>query len=149
MRAAEELFKRLHEELERQHRACVWLMEDGLHDDVEYVYHVLYKKPTECDMASVKIKRRGDEISVTYDVSYYICAVYDEEDDGEASGGEEEQCIGEAERIARLTLEEYRRLMTKWSEELGAQIEEELKRDGSVFTLTVRVVAPTARITTS
>jgi hypothetical protein len=85
--------------------------------------------------------RRGDEISVTYDASY-ICAVYDEEDGGEASGGEEEQCLGEAERIARLTLEEYRKLMAKWAEELGVQTEEELKKDGSVFTLTVRVVAP-------
>ena len=148
MRAAEELFKRLHEELERQHRACVWLMEEGLHDDVEYVRHVLYNKPTECDMASVKINRRGDEISVTYDVSY-ICADYDEEDGGEAGGGEEEQCLGEAERIARLTLEEYRRLMAKWAEELGIGYTEELKKDGSTFTLTVHVVAPTAGITTS
>jgi len=142
MHAAEELFKRLHEELERQHRACVWLMEeDGIHDDVEYVYHVLYNKPTECDMASVKIDRRGDEISVTYDASY-ICADYDEEDDGEASDSEEEQCLGEAERIARLTLEEYRKLMAKWAKELGVQTEEELKKDGSTFTLTVHVVAP-------
>jgi len=148
MRAAEELFKRLHEELERQHRACVWLMEEGLHDDVEYVRHVLYNKPTECDMASVKINRRGDEISVTYDVSY-ICADYDEEDGGEASGGEEEQCLGEAERIARLTLEEYRRLMAKWAKELGIGYTEEPKKDGSTFTLTVHVVAPTAGITTS
>jgi len=148
MHAAEELFKRLHEELEKQHRACVWLMEEGLHDDIEYTYHVLYNKPTECDMASVKINRRGDEISITYDVSYYICTVYDEENDGEARGGEEEQCLEEAERIARLTLEEYRRLMAKWADELGIGYTEELKKDGSVFTLTVRA-APTARITSS
>ena len=125
MRAAEELFKRLHEELERQHRACVWLMEDELYDVVEYTHHVLYNRPTECDMASVKIKRRGDEILVVYDASG-ICA----------SGGE---CLGEAERIARLTLEEYRRLVAKWAEELGVQTGEELKKDGPVFTLTVRV----------
>ena len=116
MHAAEELLKRLHKELEKAHRACVWLMEDELYDVVEYTRRVLYNEPTECDLASVEIRSRGGEISVAYDASG-TCASGEEEDAEEAC--EEEQCLGEAERIARLTLEEYRRLVAKWAKELG------------------------------
>jgi len=141
------LLERLYAELEKLHHACVRLMEDELYDVVEHTHRVLYNEPTECDLASVEIRSRGGEISIAYDAGG-TCASGEEEDAEEASDGKEEQCLGEAERIARLTLEEYRRLMAKWAEELGAHTEEELKRDGLNFLLTIRI-APTAHITPS
>ncbi len=138
------LYAKLAETLEKAHYACFWLMQDELYEVVEHTHHVLYREPSDCDMASVKIRRGGNEILITYDAGGE-CAddPDDEEDYEEARGGdEEEQCLREAEEIATMTLDEYRRLMAKWAEELGISYTEELKRDGLTFTLAIRITSP-------
>ncbi len=136
------LYAELSEALEKAHYACFWLMQDEFYEVIKHTQHVLYREPTECDLASVKIRRGGNEISITYDASGACADDDEEEDSGEARGGEEEQCLREAEEIATLTLDEYRRLIAKWAKELGISYAEELKRDGLTFTLTVRIATP-------
>jgi hypothetical protein len=134
------LYAELREALEKAHHACYWLMQDELYDVIVDTQHTLYREPTECDMASVKIRRGGNEILITYDASG---ACGDDPDDDEEEGveeardGDEEQCLREAEELAMLTLNEYRRLISKWANELGISYAEELKRDGLTFTLRI------------
>jgi hypothetical protein len=115
------LYAELEKALEKAHHACTWLLEDELYDVIEYTYHMLYGKPTECDLASVKIRRGGNEISITYDA-------WADDDD-------------EEEEAAVLTLNEYRKLISEWTKKLGISYAEELKRDGSTFTLTIRITS--------
>jgi len=129
------LYAKLAEALEKAHNACFWLMQDELYEVIKHTHYALYREPTDCDLASVKIRHGGNEILITYDAGG-VCAD-DEEDGGEASGGEEEQCLRETEEIATLTLDEYRRLAAKWANELGISYAEELKRDGLTFTLRI------------
>jgi hypothetical protein len=128
------LYAELEKALEKAHHACSWLMQDELYEVVVQTAHTLYRKPTECDLASVEVRRGGDEILITYDASF-VCADEDEEEDGG-----EEQCLREAEELAMLTLDEYRKLISKLAEELGISYAEELKRDGLTFTL--RIIRP-------
>jgi hypothetical protein len=135
--SSDRLYAELEKALEKAHHACFWLMQDELYEVVVQTAHTLYRKPTECDLASVEIRRGGNEILITYDASF-VCADEDEEEDGEeARGGDEEQCLREAEELATLTLNEYRKLISKWAEELGVSYVEELKRDGLTFTLRI------------
>ncbi len=138
------LLRRLYEELEKMYHACIRLLEYELHDVVEHEHHMM-GMPTECDLAAVKIRSRGNELSITYDAS--VLCIADAEEDVEEVGGGEEECPGEEDlRIAWQTLNEYRKLIAEWAKELGISYSEELKRDGLTFTLTV-YITPTAHIT--
>jgi hypothetical protein len=139
MNALLDLYAELKEALEKAHYACTWLLEDELYDVIEHTYHMLYGRPTECELASVKIHRGENEISITYDAGG-ACAD-DEEEAEEIRGGEEEQCLKETEEAAMLTLNEYRRLIREWAEERGISYVEELKRDGPTFTLAIRITS--------
>jgi len=132
------LYAKMVEALEKAHHACYWFMQDELYDVVVDTQHTLYREPTECDLASVKMHHDGSEISIIYDASG-ACADYEdeEEDGGEARGGDEEQCLREAEELATLTLNGYLRLISEWAKELGISYAEELKRDGLTFTLRI------------
>jgi len=131
------LYAEVREALEKVHHACYWLMQDEFYEVIVDTQHTLYRKPTECELASVKIRRGVDEILIAYDASF-VCAGEDEEEDGEeARIGDEEQCLREAEELAMLTLNEYRKLIAKWARELGISYVEELKRDGLSFTLRI------------
>ena len=137
--SSDRLYAELEKALEKAHHACFWLMQDELCEVVVQTAHTLYREPTECDLASVEMRRGGNEISITYDAGF-ACADEDEEEDGEeARGDDEEQCLGEAESIATLTLDEYRRLIAEWAKELGISYTEELKRDGLTLTLRIRI----------
>ena len=132
------LYAELVEALEKAHRACYWLMQDELYEVITHTQHTLYREPTECDLASVKIRRGGNEILITYDASFVCADDEDEEECGEeAHGGDDEQCLREAEELAMLTLNGYRRLIAKWAKELDISYAEELKRDGLTFTLRI------------
>jgi hypothetical protein len=131
------LYAELAEALEKAHHACYWFMQDELYDVVVDTQHTLYREPTECDLASVKIRRDGNEISIIYDASGACADEGEEEDGGEARGGDEEQCLREAEELATLTLNKYRKLIAEWAKELGISYAEELKRDGLTFTLRI------------
>ena len=134
----DQLYAELKEASEKAHHACFWLMQDELYEVVKYTHHMLYRKPTECDLASVRIRRGENEISIIYDASGACVDEGEEEDSEEAHGGNEERCLREeAEELAMLTLNEYRKLIAKWAKELDVSYAEELKRDGLTFTLRI------------